>query len=50
MRNLWNRVDQRLEQLLIRPEENLSAALESNRADGLPSIDVSPLFGNSSAC
>jgi predicted O-methyltransferase YrrM len=43
--DLWNRVDQRLEQLLIRPEENLSAALESNRADGLPSIDVSPLFG-----
>jgi predicted O-methyltransferase YrrM len=45
MQDLWNRVDQRLEQLLILPEENLSAALESNRADGLPSIDVSPLFG-----
>jgi predicted O-methyltransferase YrrM len=43
--DLWNRVDQRLEQLLIHPEENLSAALESNRSDGLPSIDVSPLFG-----
>jgi predicted O-methyltransferase YrrM len=43
--DLWNRVDQRLEELLIHPEENLSAALESNRADGLPSIDVSPLFG-----
>lgn len=45
MQDLWNRVDRRLEELLIRPEENLSAALESNRADGLPSIDVSPLFG-----
>jgi predicted O-methyltransferase YrrM len=45
MQDLWKRVDQRLEELLIRPEENLSAALESNRADGLPSIDVSPLFG-----
>ena len=45
MKDLWNRVDRRLEELLIRPEENLSAALESNRADGLPSIDVSPLFG-----
>jgi len=45
MQALWNRVDQRLEELLIHPEENLSAALESNRADGLPSIDVSPLFG-----
>ena len=43
--DLWNRVDQRLEELLIRPEENLSAAVESNRANGLPSIDVSPLFG-----
>ncbi len=45
MQDLWNRVDKRLEELLIRPEENLSAALESNRTDGLPSIDVSPLFG-----
>lgn len=45
MQELWNSVDRRLEELLIRPEENLSSALESNRADGLPSIDVSPLFG-----
>ncbi|HEX8812733.1 MAG TPA: O-methyltransferase [Terracidiphilus sp.] len=45
MQELWNSVDRRLEELLIRPEESLSVALESNRADGLPSIDVSPLFG-----
>jgi predicted O-methyltransferase YrrM len=45
MQDLWKRVDQHLEGLMIRPEENLSEALESNRADGLPSIDVSPLFG-----
>lgn len=45
MQDLWNRVEWRLEELLIRPEESLSAALESNRDGGLPSIDVSPLFG-----
>lgn len=45
MQELWNRVDRRLEELLIGPEESLSAALESNREGGLPSIDVSPLFG-----
>jgi predicted O-methyltransferase YrrM len=45
VQELWNSVDRRLEELLIRPEESLSVALESNRADGLPSIDVSPLFG-----
>jgi predicted O-methyltransferase YrrM len=45
MQELWNHVDRRLEELLIRSEENLSGALELNREGGLPSIDVSPLFG-----
>jgi predicted O-methyltransferase YrrM len=41
----WSAVDAYMGQKLLSPDAALDAALEANRAAGLPGIDVSPLQG-----
>lgn len=41
----WEAVDHFLADLLVRPDEALTAALDANAAAGLPPIDVSPTQG-----
>jgi len=41
----WEAVDRLLADLLVRPDQALTAALDANAAAGLPPIDVSPTQG-----
>ncbi|MCQ4088278.1 O-methyltransferase [Saccharibacillus sp. JS10] len=43
--NTWAKVDQYLEQKLIKQDSTLENALDANEVAGLPSYDVSPLQG-----
>ena len=45
MEPTWEAVDRFLTDLLVPPDEALTAALEANAAAGLPPIDVSPTQG-----
>ena len=45
MRELWNRVDGYLSDLLVPPDPALEAALEASTAAGLPAIQVAPNQG-----
>lgn len=44
-RDIWKQVDEYFTDALIAPSETFAAALEANRAAGLPAIDVTPLQG-----
>ena len=45
MQDIWTKVDDYFAGLLAPHDPALEAALEANRAGGLPAIDVSPLQG-----
>ena len=49
-RKTWNAVDDYIAEELIPADPALDAALEANRDNGLPAIDVSPAQGSCSTC
>lgn len=45
MSELWSQVDQYITDVLVRPDNHVSAALDASSAAGLPAIAVSPPHG-----